>query len=46
MGRETYNLFKPEKEKNASTNMEYIKDEMCWDNVSWRTDGCWREGND
>lgn len=47
MGRETYNLFKSEREKKTvSTNMEYIKDEMCWDNVSWRTDGCWREEED
>ena len=43
LGREIQNLLKPEKGKNVSTNMENIKDEMCWDNVSWRTDGCWRE---
>lgn len=46
MGRETYNLFKSEKEKPVSTNLEYIKDEMCWDNVSWRADGCWRKRNE
>lgn len=27
-----------------SANVGTIKDEMCWDNVSWRTDGCWGEG--
>lgn len=32
------------KRKNVSANVGNVKDEMCWDNVSWRTDGCWGKG--
>jgi hypothetical protein len=28
----------------VSANVENIKDEICWDNVSWRTDGCGGKG--